>query len=539
MEFKDFLSIPIFSFPQISSDGILLYCLRRLGEEEDRTKIMFYDGISSLRDAYGSSPKWHVRDSYLYLRSGTLILRRLGSIEEKELAKGVISFDSREGRIAVIKRSQERGELVSSEIGALDGKGFLKGRKPLNAELISSKVKDSGILSEVAISERGDVAYVKASSLRPFTSSLLINGEERLSIEGTISDLCWTKIGLICKAYEMGRGYFVKRKLIWVKGDEINEIELEGDPGCYLELDPPGHFLGEEIVPYGDSFLVIETLKGRALVKKINPEKEEEETIFSGDRTAYGISASKAGIAVAWCSPNVPSAISLIRKGEEIEVIKGKEVPLQARERGRDFEYGGGSKRAAYLHGGPRSSYGFCFNFEIFSLSLNGYLIIGINYPGSSGYEEGSLEEAVEYCKNSLSELKVDVAKGESFGAFLLFASLPRGGAKKAVLERGFYFPSFDRYCSDQGDILWKSVKEIEVEEKAKDLPEELMIIAGEEDFRCPSASSLALYNLLRSLGKKAKMLILPGSHSLREDRSQYLNLLSKLISFCSEVDHG
>ncbi len=538
MQFKDFLTIPIFSCPQINSEGIILYCLRRIGEEEERTRIMFYDGISSLRDAYGSSPKWHVRDSYLYLRSKTLTLRRIGSIEEKEIARGVISFDSRGGKIVIVKEGSEGGDLISSELGATDERGYLRGKRPIHRELISSKVRDSGRILEAAISERGDVAYVKLSGMRPPRSSLFINGEEIYSCQGFISELCWISSGLICKEYPLENGYFSKRKLIWIHGEEINEIELDGDPGCYLELDPPGHFDGKEIAPYGDSFLVIETLKGRGIVKRINPEKQEEEVIFSGDRTAYAVSASRKGIVIAWSSPKIPSAISLIRKGEEVEIIKGKELPIEVKEVGRDFEYGGGSKKAAYVHGGPRTSYGFCFNFEIFSMTTIGYRVLGINYPGSSGYEEGSFEEARKYVSSRLSEYSPKVAKGESFGSFLLASSIKGIGVKGIVLERGFYFPEFTRYCSDQGEILFRSVEPIKIEEIAENFPENVLIISGDRDFRCPSLESLALYNLLREKGKDPKMLVLSGSHLLREEKSQYLSLLSQILSFCSEIDH-
>jgi acylaminoacyl-peptidase len=215
-----------------------------------------------------------------------------------------------------------------------------------------------------------------------------------------------------------------------------------------------------------------------------------------------------------------------------------------------------------YIHGGPKTSYGYGFMFTFHVLASSGIAVVYGNPRGSDGYSEEFADirgrwGAVDY--EDLMAIADDaIAKfpqlepsragvaGGSYGGFMTnWVITHTSRFKAAVTERscvewysdwgtsdiGWYFDQ-DQLASQQP---WRSV---DVMLRASPLTyienvtTPLLIMHALEDYRCPLSQALQLFTALKTLGVEVRMALFPGeNHDLTrsgrpKSRVEYLKVI-------------
>jgi len=206
----------------------------------------------------------------------------------------------------------------------------------------------------------------------------------------------------------------------------------------------------------------------------------------------------------------------------------------------------GGGRRpwVLYIHGGPKTAYGWSFMFEFQLLASRGYAVVYTNPRGSDGYSEEfadircrygerdyqDLMEAVDYvlAHFELDERRAAVAGG-SYGGFMtnwVVGHTDRFAA--AITQRsicdwvsmfgttdiGWYFVEDQICCSpwrDRDRCLEKSPLLYADRVKTPTL-----IVHSIEDYRTWLDQGVAFYTALKLNGVETKLVLFPGeSHEL------------------------
>jgi len=215
-----------------------------------------------------------------------------------------------------------------------------------------------------------------------------------------------------------------------------------------------------------------------------------------------------------------------------------------------------------YIHGGPKTSYGYGFMFTFHVLASSGVAVVYGNPRGSDGYSEefadirgrwGTVdyEDLMAIADDAMAKFpqlepsRAGVAGG-SYGGFMTnWVITHTSRFKAAVSERscvewysdwgtsdiGWYFDQ-DQLASQQP---WRSV---DVMLKASPLTyienvtTPLLIMHALEDYRCPLSQALQLFTALKTLGVEVRMALFPGeNHDLTrsgrpKSRVEYLKVM-------------
>lgn len=195
-----------------------------------------------------------------------------------------------------------------------------------------------------------------------------------------------------------------------------------------------------------------------------------------------------------------------------------------------------------YIHGGPKTSYGWSFIEEFHYLVSNGYAIVYGNPRGSDGYSEEFADIRGHYGERDYQDLleivdealkrynfldpeRIGVAGG-SYGGFMTNWIITHTNRfKAAVTQRsisdwismygttdiGHYFVEDQIRCTpwrNPETCLEKSpIKYIENAETPT------LIIHSQEDYRCWLDQALMLYKALKLKGVDTKLVIFPGEN--------------------------
>ncbi|HEX2717214.1 MAG TPA: S9 family peptidase [Gemmatimonadaceae bacterium] len=218
------------------------------------------------------------------------------------------------------------------------------------------------------------------------------------------------------------------------------------------------------------------------------------------------------------------------------------------------------------IHGGPNGQDDYTFDFERELFAANGYVVLNVNYRGSSGRGE-DFQRAIwgDWGNKEVIDLLgavdavvatgiVDTTRmgigGWSYGGILTdytIATTPRfraatSGAGSA-LQLAMY--GVDQYTIQYEAELgapWKSIDPwIKVSYPflhADRIRTPTLFLVGEKDFNVPSVGSEQMYQALRSLGVPTQLVIYPGQYhgltvpSYRIDRLQrYLDWYGRYLA--------
>ena len=192
-----------------------------------------------------------------------------------------------------------------------------------------------------------------------------------------------------------------------------------------------------------------------------------------------------------------------------------------------------------YIHGGPvaQDEYGFDFTRQM--LSAAGYMVVGVNYRGSSGRgwdysktisadwgnkEVIDIQGAVDYAveKGWADKDKLGIV-GWSYGGILtnyLIASDNRfkaasSGAGVSMVSSLYGVDQYINQYDNELGVPWKNIdRYLKLSYpflKADKIKTPTQFMVGEKDFNVPAVGSEQMYQALRSLGTPTELIIYPG----------------------------
>jgi dipeptidyl aminopeptidase/acylaminoacyl peptidase len=191
------------------------------------------------------------------------------------------------------------------------------------------------------------------------------------------------------------------------------------------------------------------------------------------------------------------------------------------------------------IHGGPNGQDSHAFDFDNQFLAANGYVVLNINYRGSSGRGEafqraiyadwgnkevmdllGAVDQAVASGIADPDRLGIG---GWSYGGILTNYTIASDARFKAAVSGAGSSLQSSMYGLDQYIVQWET--EVGPPWKAQDLYTKLsypfwhadriktptLFLGGEKDFNVPIAGGEQMYQALRSLGIDTQLVIYPG----------------------------
>ncbi len=196
-----------------------------------------------------------------------------------------------------------------------------------------------------------------------------------------------------------------------------------------------------------------------------------------------------------------------------------------------------------FIHGGPKSKFGYAFMFEHQLMASKGYVVIYMNPRGSDGYSEEFADIRCRYGERDYLDImegldyvlsKYDFidpervgVTGISYGGFMtnwivshtdrFKAAISQNGISSWLAEYGStdIGPVFveDQICGDPGNT--RKLEEKSPITYASTIKTPILILHSMEDYRCYVDQALLLFTYLRRLDREAELVLFKeGSHA-------------------------
>jgi dipeptidyl aminopeptidase/acylaminoacyl peptidase len=218
------------------------------------------------------------------------------------------------------------------------------------------------------------------------------------------------------------------------------------------------------------------------------------------------------------------------------------------------------------IHGGPNGQDGHSFNFERQLFAANGYVVVAVNYRGSSGRgEKYQVAISADWGNKEVLDLQAAMdhvvatgiadperlgVGGWSYGGILTDAMIAKDHRFKAATSgAGVAFPlalyGVDQYIMQYDEEIgapWKVGLEPWIRISypflhADQITTPTLFLGGEKDFNVPLVGGEQMYQALRSLGVPTQLVIYPGQNhgiarpSYQKDRMErYLAWYAKYL---------
>ncbi len=231
-----------------------------------------------------------------------------------------------------------------------------------------------------------------------------------------------------------------------------------------------------------------------------------------------------------------------------------------------DYQAGHKYPTLLRIHGGPNGQDAHSFNFERQLLAANGYVVVNVNYRGSSGRGEKyqtaiaadwgnkevvDLQAAMDYVVSiGLADPDRLGVGGWSYGGILTDAIIAKDHRFKAATSgAGTAFPialyGVDQYIMQYDEEIgppWKVGLEPWLKISyaflhADQITTPTLFLGGEKDFNVPLVGGEQMYQALTSLGVPAELVVYPNSNhgitrpSYQKDRMErYLAWYAKYL---------
>lgn len=196
-----------------------------------------------------------------------------------------------------------------------------------------------------------------------------------------------------------------------------------------------------------------------------------------------------------------------------------------------------------WIHGGPKSKFGYGFMHEFQLYTADGYVVIYLNPRGSDGYTEDfadirghfgereyqDIMEALDWLENEFSfvDAKRIGVTGISFGGFMTnWIVTHTDRFATAISEEGISDQMTMFGTTDIGPFFnkdaiggepWNNAEKYLEKSpllKADQVKTPIMFIHAVDDYRCGVDQSIQFFTALSCLGRKAKLLLFPnGGH--------------------------
>jgi len=195
-----------------------------------------------------------------------------------------------------------------------------------------------------------------------------------------------------------------------------------------------------------------------------------------------------------------------------------------------------------YVHGGPKTAFGYSYMHEFQAFAGAGYAVIYLNPRGSDGYSEkfadirgnygtrdfDDLMEGLDYVLKAYPRIdgsRMGIAGG-SYGGFMTnWAVGHTDRFRAAVTDRSIAsWASMwgvsdigPWFTDDQiGGDIWKAEDKILSDSPLRYAPSvktPLMLVHSMEDYRCPMVEGIQFFTALKRLGKEAELVLFPGEN--------------------------
>lgn len=336
------------------------------------------------------------------------------------------------------------------------------------------------------------------------------------------------------------------------------------DPETF-EVAHPLTSMASGVFLTGDTAVTLRVVRGAVEVVAVAPGRPGDHwTLLGGQRQIGCLDANAAGIAAAAYSAREAGEVWTLA-GDDVPRLRGRtgrRTPRVADEDGGDTKMelraltaiapdgveidgwlalprtaGGPLPLVVWLHGGPGAQAGWLPPPDARALAGDGLACLYLNPRGSVGRGEafargllGRLGEVDRYDVLAVLDAArqtglIDVARiglhGVSYGGYL--AGMLWSGHdvfRAAVVERGITSWTVHRAISDHGiavtDGYWRGGPPPPERPDPMNAPlrnrSPVLLLAAEEDRRCPAAESRLLFNRLYEAGVAAELAILPGT---------------------------
>ncbi|WP_407270233.1 S9 family peptidase [Radiobacillus sp. PE A8.2] len=323
---------------------------------------------------------------------------------------------------------------------------------------------------------------------------------------------------------------------------------------------------GPEWASDGSSIYVAASEYGKTGLFEIDMDGKKQ-SIYDQDNHVYAFAYDKASeaIIVGISDPLNPGDFYLLSKSEakrltsvnarlleEVVLATPQSVKAKAADgldihgwlmKPAQFEEGEKYPLVLEIHGGPHAMYGLTFFHELQLLAAQGYAVLFTNPRGSHGYGQAfvngcrsdyggkdytdimsSLDAVLE--KNDWIDQSKLAVTGGSYGGFMTNWIVSHNNRfKAAVTQRsisnwlsfygvsdiGFYFTKWEigHDLLDNPEKLWDHSPL----KYAKNVDTPLLILHGENDFRCPIEQAEQLFITLKHLRKDVEFVRFPGAN--------------------------
>ncbi len=446
------------------------------------------------------------------------------------------------------------------------------------------------------------IAYaVSEEPLEPYKHKVYVHdlesGSRRMVAKDlTVASLRWSPQGnrLALKAHRRERGFTTHFKVYILDPEdgsmECQTCDLDRNASNAVNSDVrgPSCLKGLEWTREGIYFQVSDA--GRIHLYRVVEGGEPEPVIAPERAVVDEFSATRDGtvIAATLMTPTSPLEVHLYRNRELVKITSHNEWLSRERVLAEPVHHEVESPHGGkidfwilpparrpeckkcvpwilYIHGGPKTSYGYSFIHEFHALSASGFAVVYSNPRGSDGYSEDFADQRGRYAEVDFDELmriadeigyldpSIDPDRagvtGGSYGGYMTNMIVSKTRRFKAALTQRSCSNWFSFY--GESDIGWYFAPDIlstktpweapgdYIERsplfKANEIETPLLILHALEDYRCPASEAIQLFTALKVLGKEVKLVMFPGeNHDLsRSGRPrQRIERLKTIISW-------
>ncbi|HEX7403978.1 MAG TPA: S9 family peptidase, partial [Usitatibacter sp.] len=274
----------------------------------------------------------------------------------------------------------------------------------------------------------------------------------------------------------------------------------------------------------------------------------------AGDAIAYVRNDMSTPHGVFWSAPNIaPRRIDRLNQGT-LDGVKLGEV--------REFEIEGWNREKVQMwvvyppdfdrkkkwpllhniHGGPHATWGdnFHFRWNNHAFAAQGYVVVCVNYHGSSSFGQKFLESIDgEWGKRELADVEaatdfmlkqgyIDpkrlVAAGGSYGGYMVAWMNGHVDRYKAYVCHAGCFDWVSMFADDAyywhpkelGAFYWNNPGRVDGQNpraRAKRMKTPTLVIHGLLDYRVPDSQGLQYYNTLKAMGVPSRLVFFPDEN--------------------------
>ncbi len=459
-----------------------------------------------------------------------------------------------------------------------NGKGFVynsrghvfsveQGREP--RQLTSGEID----VSDFAVSHDGrTLAYVaRVSEMRPYISEIFLkglrSGRTRKLTRGNfgVEAVAWSADDRLVafSGTNFPRG-FASHDRLWVVGarggprpKQIGRTDRNLANTLNSDVRSGGHG-PTDLVWDGEWIYHLRQDGGSARLFRTNLKGASEE-VLGGERSIEGFDVRKGKIAFVAMDASSPEelyvggaeakAITSFNREARSRLASARAVPFNfkasdgARIEGWVLLPEGEGKHPAvlYVHGGPKTAFGYAYSHELQCYAGAGYAVVCLNPRGSDGYSERfadirgaygtrDFQDLMEGLDHAVASFPIDGGRvaiaGGSYGGFMTNWALGHTERFRAgVTDRSIasWFSMFG--TSDIGIWFTKDQTKSdpwEDEERlmaaspiryVRAMKTPLMIVHSFEDYRCPLPEAFQLFAALKYAGRKPEMVLFPGEN--------------------------